>query len=93
MSSSSIDGRRLKSRPIPRADARMWLSRWNMPSLLFYRIARTGGYSVSEALKFAVFKLRLPDRPEHLKREMNEYLERLSQVDDNEVRPPKHTSH
>jgi hypothetical protein len=90
---SRIDGHRVKSRPVPRTDARMWLNRLNMPSLLFYRIARTGGYSVSESLKFAVFKLRLPDRPEHLKREMNEYLERLSKVDDNEVRPPKHTSH
>jgi hypothetical protein len=62
-------------------------------ALLFYRIARTCGYSVVQSLRFGLFKTPLPDRPEHLrlrmkelKEQMHEHLSKFAALGDDEVR-------
>ncbi len=62
-------------------------------ALLFYRIARTCGYSVVQSLRFGLFRTPLPDRPEHLrlrmrelKEQMQEHLLKFAELGDDEVR-------
>lgn len=50
--------------------------------LVLYRLARTAGYSVIQSLRFALYKQRLPDRPEDLKRQMDDHLSRLAELED-----------
>jgi hypothetical protein len=67
-------------------------------ALLFYRIARTCGYSVVQSLRFGLFRTPLPDRPEHLrlrmrevKEQMHEHLLRFAALGDDEVRQRQST--
>jgi hypothetical protein len=62
-------------------------------ALLFYRIARTCGYSVIQSLRFGLFRTPLPDRPEHLrlrmkevKEQMHEHLSRFAELGDDAIR-------